>query len=131
MRSAVIAIGLLWVVGCKRGPEKIEPTAGEGNEAALRDVACGQNVCHGGQVCCNPSCGICAAPDAMCTQQFCDAPMGVDGSSEALPDAPMTCDNVRCASGTHCELIEVQCIRAPCHPVPECRPDAAHSDEQR
>ena len=35
------------------------------------------------------------------------------------------CANVRCAEGTHCEMMQVQCVRAPCNPVPECRPDAA------
>jgi hypothetical protein len=128
-KSAMIALVLL-AAGCKRGPEKIETPEGEGAEAA-KDVPCGQNVCHGGQVCCNPSCGICASPDGMCTQQFCDAPHGPEGSQEPLPAAPMTCDNVRCASGTHCEMVEVQCIKAPCPPVPECKQDEPRSNEQR
>jgi hypothetical protein len=37
----------------------------------------------------------------------------------------MTCANVRCMAGTHCEMVQVQCVRAPCDPVPECKPDAA------
>ena len=33
---------------------------------------CGKNTCATGTVCCNASCGICAAPDGACTQQFCE-----------------------------------------------------------
>ncbi|HEX5659426.1 MAG TPA: hypothetical protein VFX59_19660 [Polyangiales bacterium] len=130
MRYVKIAIVVLTLMGCKRGPEKIETPEGEGAEA-LQDVRCGQNVCHGGQVCCNPSCGICAPPDGMCTQQFCDTPQTAEGTQESLPAAPTTCDHVRCAGGTHCELVEVQCIKAPCPPVPECKQDEARSNEQR
>jgi hypothetical protein len=38
-------------------------------------------------------------------------------------DCPPTCDAMRCEPGTHCELVEVQCVRAPCHPQPQCLPD--------
>jgi hypothetical protein len=128
MRKSVIAVGfVVGLLGCKRGPEKIETPAGEGAEAQ-QDVPCGKSVCSGGQVCCNPSCGICAPPDGMCTQQFCDTPVEPDGGMNELPAAPISCDNVRCAGGTHCEMIEVQCIKAPCPPVPECRPDEAQKD---
>jgi hypothetical protein len=44
------------------------------------------------------------------------------GCESVLCEAP-TCDNVECQEGTHCELVEVQCVRAPCYPVPECVPD--------
>ncbi len=131
MRVSLLAIGcVLMLAGCKKGPEKIEQPEGEGAEGALKDVPCGQNVCHDGQICCNPSCGICAPPDGMCTQQFCDAPKNTAGAQEELPDAPTTCDHVRCASGTHCEMVEVQCIKAPCPPLPECRQDEPKSNEQ-
>jgi hypothetical protein len=33
-----------------------------------------------------------------------------------------TCANVRCASGTQCILQQVQCVKAPCSPVPACVP---------
>jgi hypothetical protein len=35
-----------------------------------------------------------------------------------------SCDGVKCEGGTHCEVREVQCIRAPCPPQPTCVPDA-------
>lgn len=130
MRTLLLA-SVLVLVGCKRGPEKVAQPEGEGAEAAPKDVPCGSNVCHGGQVCCNPSCSTCAPPDGMCSQQFCDAPHTSRGAQEKLPAAPTTCDHVRCASGTHCELVEVQCVQAPCAPAPECRPDEPHSNEER
>lgn len=33
------------------------------------------------------------------------------------------CAAVRCAAGTHCEAVEVQCITAPCCPVAQCVAD--------
>lgn len=30
-----------------------------------------------------------------------------------------------CADGSHCELVQVTCIRAPCPPLAMCRPDTA------
>ena len=33
------------------------------------------------------------------------------------------CADVDCEPGTHCELVEVQCIAAPCFPVPSCVAD--------
>ncbi|MBI4512147.1 MAG: hypothetical protein HY698_21115 [Deltaproteobacteria bacterium] len=39
------------------------------------------------------------------------------------PTGP-SCANVRCAAGTHCEMVEIICITTPCNPVPECVLDA-------
>ncbi len=33
---------------------------------------CGDVTCAEGQVCCNPSCGICTPPDGACIQLFCE-----------------------------------------------------------
>ena len=33
------------------------------------------------------------------------------------------CSKLICAPGTHCEMVEVQCVRAPCPPQPACVPD--------
>jgi hypothetical protein len=32
---------------------------------------CGPNTCNVNEVCCNPSCGICALPGESCSQQLC------------------------------------------------------------
>jgi hypothetical protein len=114
-----LAVSLL-VAACNKGPQDVEkndPSAGAEQEGP---ASCGSVMCGAGQICCNPSCGICTAPDVMCTQQFCDTP---EQAGDAAAPA-MSCDNVRCAGGTHCELLQVQCVRAPCNPVPECKPDS-------
>jgi hypothetical protein len=51
------------------GPFSVE-RAGDAGTAGLR---CGPNTCARGQICCNPSCGICTPPDGFCTEQLCDA----------------------------------------------------------
>jgi hypothetical protein len=35
-------------------------------------LACGDNTCGEGQVCCNASCGICTQPDEACIQIACE-----------------------------------------------------------
>jgi len=45
---------------------------------------------------------------------------GKDGSADdAGAGGPVSCD-LQCAAGEQCELMEVQCIRAPCPPQPTC-----------
>ncbi len=50
------------------------------------------------------------------------------GGTEGDPDRTRdqleseTCEAI-CDPGYHCELVEVQCIRAPCPPQPECVED--------
>jgi hypothetical protein len=136
----------------QQGTNPGEPSTGH---EALSQVgpACGQINCAVGEMCCNASCSICTPPDGMCTQQLCEqeapsappsepsgAPVspGEGGSSPvtgavngapptAVDESKTTCANVRCMAGTHCEMVQVQCVRAPCNPVPECKPDAASS----
>jgi len=115
-------------LGCRsKGDSASGGAEGEGasgNEQPAQQVACGKATCAAGEVCCNPSCGLCAPPDGMCTQQFCDdAPDAQAGDAPRAHDALTACDEVRCEAGTHCELVQVQCIRAPCDPVPECKDD--------
>lgn len=48
----------------------------------------------------------------------------IEAAPGSLPDASeSTCANVRCMAGTHCEMVQVQCIRAPCPPLPQCVAD--------
>ncbi len=150
--SAVLAAGLLTACTVTREPASTNTTASEGQEQpAAQGPACGKVICAVGEVCCNPSCSVCTPPDGMCTQQLCmddsqrseiEAQTGQTDKGEPAPapggkptpapdtapkpeDANTTCANVRCMAGTHCEMVQVQCVRAPCNPVPECKPDAA------
>jgi hypothetical protein len=54
-----------------------------------------------------------------------DAGSGSGGDMrDAGTDAgDMSCD-LKCDSGSHCELVQVECIRAPCPPQQECVKDA-------
>lgn len=119
----VLTVSLL-ALGCNKSSEATTPGEREQSEGAEHRVQCGKVQCAAGEICCNPSCGICTVPEGMCTQQFCDEGAPDVQAGEPPPSRKLSCDNVRCAEGTHCELVEVQCIRAPCDPVPECRPDA-------
>jgi hypothetical protein len=40
-----------------------------------------------------------------------------------VPSASDPCAAVRCQAGFHCVAQEVQCVKAPCPPVPTCVPD--------
>jgi hypothetical protein len=44
----------------------------EGTSSLSLSVPCGMQLCSSGQVCCNPSCGICAAPGKSCSQKVCE-----------------------------------------------------------
>ena len=143
LSCAGLALGL--ALACNTSPqpnEAVSATTGQ-EQPAAEGPACGKVTCAVGEVCCNPSCSVCTAPDGMCTQQLCmddDQRAAIDlqtgtpatpepGTNEpAAPppegDSKMSCANVRCMAGTHCEMVQVQCIRAPCNPVPECKPDA-------
>lgn len=39
------------------------------------------------------------------------------------PPPALTCDNVLCMEGTHCVMQDVDCVQAPCPPVPVCVED--------
>jgi hypothetical protein len=116
----------LTALGCRRGESAhVRAAESASAESALtqpaQQVACGKALCALGEVCCNPSCGICTARDGMCTQQFCDEVADQAKAGTPLPPAPSaTCDNVRCRDGLACEMVDVQCVRAPCDRVPRC-----------
>ena len=120
---AMFAIALGGACHAREPGKRVGETSGA--EQPAQQVACGRALCGLGQVCCNPSCGTCAAPDGMCTQQFCDErPADAQGGEPPTEAPAVSCENVRCDAGTHCELVRVQCVRAPCEPVPECVSDA-------
>jgi hypothetical protein len=149
LRFLVAALAL---AGCHKSTAPAE-SAVEANTSSLPEVAepapgpsCGKISCASGETCCNASCSICTPPGGMCTQQICEEdspgplPSGQGGASPAPGETPpttgaingepvdeskMSCANVRCVAGTHCEMVQVQCVKAPCNPVPECKPDAA------
>jgi hypothetical protein len=139
------------LAGCKHGappaaePSTPQPVTSVPSEPEPGPV-CGRITCAAGEICCNASCNICTPPDGMCTQQVCEedtggAPTGQGGASPPpgsgspvsgvvngeppVDEGAMTCANVRCMAGTHCEMVQVTCVRAPCNPVPECKPDVA------
>jgi hypothetical protein len=61
----------------------------------------------------------CAVGETLAVRNNCYA--CVDARTCAEPT--LTCANVRCMAGTHCEMVQVQCFTEPCPPLPECVPD--------
>ncbi|MFO0694372.1 MAG: hypothetical protein U0230_12505 [Polyangiales bacterium] len=41
-------------------------------------------------------------------------------SDDGAGGPPTSCEGVVCEPGQHCEVVEVQCIRAPCPPLAQC-----------
>ncbi|MEM9070224.1 MAG: hypothetical protein AAGE52_17085 [Myxococcota bacterium] len=92
-RFAWIAIGMLALAGCTESSIKLgEDDGGSGRDGSVDAGAfdaggggerCGTNICEVGDVCCNPSCGICTAPGGSCPTIDC---------------GPLTCDGVECAA---------------------------------
>ncbi len=112
-------------------------------EDAGARTPCGTNTCGADETCCSPSCGICGAKGGLCPAIACPVDAGASGASCAATSCPTgtycddisgsaqciplpSCDTVRCAAGTTCELVQVQCIRAPCPPQPQCVPSVCN-----
>ena len=87
---------------------------------------CGSKTCPPGQVCCNRSCGICAPPDGMCTQQVCeDGGIGGAGTPTCTGDADCRAFSDYC-TGCDCRALRkdekdptctgpgVRCFADPC-----------------
>src|SRR5262245_59027283 len=85
-------------------------------------VACGPTVCPAGQVCCNASCGICAPPDGVCTQQVCEPPpsggaCARDADCRTFSDYCTGCDCRALSTSERdpvCPGPGVQCFVDPC-----------------
>ena len=45
------------------------------------------------------------------------------GGNSGGTSTPTDCGGTVCDPGTHCEARQVQCIRAPCPPMPTCVPN--------
>ena len=57
--------------------------------------------------------------------QGTDAGAGTGGDiKDAGRDSGASDCDLKCDPGSHCELVQVACIQAPCPPQPECVPDA-------
>lgn len=54
---------------------------------------------------------------------YCD---DIGGNAKCIKNP--SCDTVKCAAGTHCELVNVVCVRAPCPPLPMCVDDPTPTD---
>jgi hypothetical protein len=79
-----------------------------------QSVICGSSTCNLGQVCCNSSCGTCAAPGATCDQARCDNAISYP-TSQACGMSTCNIDTVCCnpSCGT-CVAPGAQCSQAPC-----------------
>lgn len=62
--------------------------------ATGQSIPCGPNTCNAGDVCCNPSCGVCTAPGASCNTTQCDNPI-------TYPTSQM-CGMATCNDGSVC-----------------------------
>jgi hypothetical protein len=76
---------------------------------------CGPANCHGGEVCCNESCGICTAPGEMCSDLFCPS-----------ASQPHSCPQMQlCIMGAHWSETQCKCVAdKPTHGPSSCRSDA-------
>jgi len=84
-------------------------------QTAETRVSCGSTTCPDDQVCCNPSCGICAAPGATCSQERCDLPnvqtSMLCGSNTC--NVGQVCCNASCGT---CAVPGASCPQALCAP---------------
>lgn len=71
-----------------------EPDQAAKPEAASPPMACGLVTCASGDVCCNPSCGICAAEGESCDTTPCEARVQLPLS--------MMCGQNTCSQGEFC-----------------------------
>jgi hypothetical protein len=92
--------------GCSPGQIPIGGDPSRGGSSA-NPVTCGDVTCAEGQVCCNPSCGICTAPGGACTAQLCEqSPCSEsEGAIRSLIAAAQSCE-----SDADCTVVNVSCL---------------------
>lgn len=83
-------------------------TASSGGVGGGSGVTCGNTTCGPHQVCCNPSCGICTAPDAACIQIVCDPPTG------GAPSTGGASGSATCTTVADCRLFDDYCTGCNC-----------------
>ena len=91
-KAGLACVGLLAIASFGCGTASPAPRPDGGTDGS-RPVPCGAVTCGGGQVCCNASCGICAAPGGSCPAIACE-----DGG---VPDGG-TCGGETCGAGEPC-----------------------------
>jgi hypothetical protein len=69
---------------------------------------------------------IACEPKVSCSEARCGAGYYCDDISGTAKCLPLpSCTGHVCESGTHCELKQVTCVRAPCPPQPTCVKDTS------
>jgi hypothetical protein len=126
--------------GCAATLCEVGTVCVEGDRGAVcvpNNAGCAATLCAVGTVCVEGDRGATCVPQASCDPECgagtrceliappCPAGAGPCPSQPTcVPDVAIDqCAAVRCRGGTHCEVQEVQCIRAPCNPVVTCVPD--------
>jgi hypothetical protein len=94
---------LVWLlaVGCAAKTAAPDPGSSGGGEAPAGE---GTSARHCALVLCGPN-------------TYCD---DASGEAQCLPEP--SCAATTCPEGQTCQLVQVQCIRAPCPPQPTCLP---------
>jgi hypothetical protein len=113
----VLFASLAWLglAGCHQS--RAEPTQTNEVNAGSAGSGCVEPECQDPSPTQAPA--SCAA--TLCAENtYCD---DIGGEAKCLP-LP-SCDAQECPAGQHCELVQVQCVRAPCPRQPMCTPDAA------